>query len=129
MATYLGKQKIGAIVPVEFGGKYNIESVILDDTTQELKITTEETVDKPINKDLEVTKVTLDEVDIPVAGNKPAYNFMPYLVKYIEQEDGTYEMQISDYIEGGEGEKVLIGTQDIEDSDLVNLYIIEGGLS
>lgn len=51
--------------------------------------------------------------------------FSPYLVTYVEQEDGTYEMQINDYVEGGAGEKVYIGTVDRGDN-LMDLYILNG---
>lgn len=66
------------------------------------------------------------EVGIVVQGGGEP-NFLPYLVTYIEQDDGTYEMRITDYVEGGEGERVLIGTQDIEGGDLTNLYILTEG--
>ena len=52
-------------------------------------------------------------------------NFMPYLVKYVKQDDGTYEMQIEDYVEGGEGQKVLIGTIEKEDETLMDMYIYD----
>ena len=79
-----------------------------------------------VPKTIEITENGLHDisgnnaVNVNVAGK----NFMPYLVNYVEQEDGTYEMQITDYIEGGEGEKVLIGTDDIDGTDLMNLYIV-----
>lgn len=62
----------------------------------------------------------LDELQL---GGQP--NFMPYLVKYIEQEDGTYEMQINDFVEGAEGERVLIGTLEVDDTGSQSLYIME----
>lgn len=53
-------------------------------------------------------------------GGEP--NFLPYLINYVQLEDGTFEMQITDYVEGGVGEKVLIGTLD-EGETLINMYI------
>lgn len=65
------------------------------------------------------------EIGIVVnGGGEP--NFSPYLVKYVEQEDGTFEMQITDYVEGGEGQKVLIGEIDIPDTNIMNLYVVNG---
>ena len=58
-------------------------------------------------------------------GGEP--NFLPYLVNYIEQPDGTYEMRITDYVEGGQGQKVFIGEVDNEDANLMYLYVVEGG--
>ena len=49
--------------------------------------------------------------------------FSPYLVNYIQQEDGTYEMQINDYVEGGEGEKMFIGAIEKDDGSM-DLYIL-----
>lgn len=82
------------------------------------KVATSGTLDITENGKHDVAKYSYADVKVP----EP--NFMPYLVKYIEQEDGSYEMQITDYIEGGEGERVLIGTSDINNSNLINLYIV-----
>ena len=46
-----------------------------------------------------------------------------YLIEYVEQEDGSYEMRIKDYIEGAQGQKVLIGTYQNEDA--VDFYVME----
>lgn len=63
------------------------------------------------------------EVGIVInGGGEP--NFLPYLVNYVERSDGTYEMRITDYIEGGEGQKVLIGTIENEDGTQ-ELYMTE----
>ena len=46
-----------------------------------------------------------------------------YLIEYVEQEDGSYEMRVKDYVEGAQGQKVLIGTHQNEDA--VDFYVME----
>lgn len=56
MATYLGKQKIGVIVPVQFGGEYDVESIKLEDGTQHLKIITNSDVLAELNTNITYVK-------------------------------------------------------------------------
>ena len=82
------------------------------------------------NLGVDLTNVPFIQYDEKMAeikvGGKP--NFELYLVKYVEQEDGTYEMQITDYAEGGQGNKILIGTIENEETEYLDMYVVEGGV-
>ena len=66
------------------------------------------------------------EIGIAVGGGG-AEGASRYLINYIEQEDGTFEMAIMDYFEGVSGEVAIISSEEIEGTDLVNLRIFTEG--
>ena len=81
MATYLGKQKIGVIVPVQFGGEYDVESVKLEDGTQHLKITTNSDALAELNTNIAYAK----QIDL--------FNSINGVSKLSEKDYSEKEMQ------------------------------------
>jgi hypothetical protein len=81
MATYLGKQKIGVIVPVQFGGEYDVESIKLEDGTQHLKITT----NSDALADLNTNIVYVKQMDL--------FNSISGVIPLSERDYTTIEIQ------------------------------------